>query len=82
MFIFTHAESPLGCQSESFEEFWESLSMFKEEEGTSGEACLQRSRVEAPHAPPPPIIQASRKQPQRAKPFVKAFQAQAQEAKL
>ena len=79
---FTTAESPLGRQSESFKEFWESLKRFKEEESTSGEACVQSSRVEAPRAPtPPPIPQASGKQPQRARQFVKAVQAQAQEAK-
>ena len=81
MFDFTTAESPLGRRSESFEEFWESLNKFKEGEGTSGEACVQSSGVEAPRAPPPPIPQASGKQAQRAKQFVKAVQAQAQEAK-
>ena len=78
---FTNAESLLGRQSESFEEFWESLNKFKEVEGTSGEACAQSSRVEAPRAPPAPIPQASGKQPQQAKQFVKAVQAEAQEAK-
>ena len=72
-----NAESPMGRQSESLEEFWESLNKFKEEEDTSGEACVQGSRVEAPRAPPQPIPQASGKQPQRTK----AVQAQAQEAK-
>ena len=67
-----NAESPLGHQSESFEEFWESLNKFKEEESTSGEASVQGSRVGAPHASPPPIPQASGKQPQRAKRFLKA----------
>ena len=38
MLGFTNAESPLGCRSESFEEFPESLNKFMEEEGTSGEA--------------------------------------------
>ena len=77
MFDFTNAESPLGRQSEAFEDFSESLNKFKEEEGTSSEACVQSSRVEAPRAPPPPMSQA----PQRAKQFVKAVQAQAVEAK-
>ena len=81
MLDFTNAESPLGRQSESFEEFRESLNKFKEEEGTSSEACMQGSWVEAPLAPPPPIPQASGRQPQRAKQFVNAVQAQAQEAK-
>ena len=72
MLNFTNAENPLGRQSESFEEFWESLNKFKEEEGTSGEAHVQRSRVEAPRSPPTPIHQASGKQLQRAKHFVKA----------
>ena len=81
MLDFTNAESPLGRQSESLEEFWESLNKFKEEEGTSGEACVQSSRVEGPRAPPTPIPQAPEKQPQLAKQFVKAVQPQAQEAK-
>ena len=81
MLDFTNAESPLGRQSELFEELWESLNKFKEDEGTFGEVCVQSSRVEAPRAPPPPNPQALGKQPQRAKQFVKAVEAQAQEAK-
>ena len=42
---------------------------------------MQRSRAEAPCAPLPPILQASGKQPQWAKQFLKAVQAQAQEVK-
>ena len=73
---------PLAAKRKSFEDFWESLNQFKEEEGSSGEVCVQRSGVEAPRAPPPPPIpKALGKEPQRAKQFVKAGQAEAQEAK-
>ena len=81
MLHFTNAKSPLGRQSASLEEFWETLNKFKEEEGTSGEACVQSSRVEAPCAPPAPMPQASGKQHQQTKQFRKAVQAQAQQAK-
>ena len=77
MLQLTSAESPFGRQSELLKEFWESLNKFKKEEGTSGEACVQNSRVE----PPPPIPQGSGKKPQREKQLVKAVEAQAQEAK-
>ena len=76
MLDFTSAESPLGRHNESFEEFWESLNKHKVEEGTSCEACIEGLR-----APPPPIPQSVGKQPQRAKQFVKAVQAQVQDAK-
>ena len=81
MLDLTNVESPLDYQSKSFEYCWHRLNKFKEEEGSSDEACVQIFRVEAPRAPPPPICQASGKRPQRAKQFVKAVQAQAQQAK-